>query len=353
MSLAQNEHRRSAERAGLSFTRRDGRQRQRHSAQDATLLPTKQYARLADIDAGRYTGVEIEALAMAPSHADAAGAAGAAGALKVFASADEGPIAMYSVFLRSGAGASERIGDFATCVEALDYAESIMTFQRDRGIHWTRGGKIFDLYCVSSHADELRFLARASKSGALEWTADPAEAMVFNRSAGHGQRPDAFLPESRFRKHPWLAAQAQYAQRRNLGATPTASAMAVLVKTMPTHPLGASFAELQVDEAFTLRLLRLQRLCISKRLGEVRVDAAPKRWGPGEVRAELGLSGDQLIVTQATFQFVAQAMGTCVSAETCPQNIVGFLRTVRAHPPDRGTLVMEEDDCGDLAKGTD
>ncbi|MDQ0586630.1 hypothetical protein [Variovorax paradoxus] len=298
---------------------------------------------VADIDASQYVGIEIEALVVVPSRV------GVGEALKVFTSADEDPVATYSVFLRSGPDASKRIGDFATCLEAVEYAESAMAYQMAQGVHWTRGGKIFDLYCVSGHPDDLRFLGRESKNDSLQWVSDPAEAMVFNRCAGHGKCPETFLPDDGFRKHPWLAAQVRFARHRKMEET---SATAVFIKTMPTHRFGASFAEVQVDQGFTLRLLRLQRLCISKRLSEVRVDAAPRRWGPGDVRADLALSHDQLIVTQATFRFAARSAGACASVETCPQNIVAFLRTVRAHRPESGTLVVEEDDCGGLAKGT-
>ena len=120
-----------------------------------------------------------------------------------------------------------------------------------------------------------------------------------------------------------------------------ASTKTVFLRTSKNR-FGPLFAEVEVDGDFTLRLVRLQRLCIGKRLSEVRVDTAPVKWGPRDVSADLNLFGDQLVVTQTSFRLTAHSKALRAGTQTRPQNIIVFLRAVRAHRASEGVLMPDE-----------
>lgn len=301
-------------------------------------LPAQRFARLADIDASQYIGIEIEAIPVASSTSS---------------DADDGELleapdpaaarcaAMYSVFLRSKFGIVDRIADFATCIEAVDYAETIVAFQQNRGFHWTRAGGIFDLYCVTKQLDDSLFLGKESMPGEPQWVEDPADAMQFGCSIKEEKMPKSFLPDDQIHKRSWIASQVLFARTRK---AEVASSTMVIIKTEPKHRFAPSFVQIRVDEELCRKMIRLQRLCIGWKLGEVRQDSTPLVWGPGDARTDLALFHDQLIVTPTSFQFAVHSSALCDDIKTCERNVVGFLRAVHTHRREQGVLLLEEED---------
>ncbi|MGJ7538177.1 MULTISPECIES: hypothetical protein [unclassified Variovorax] len=292
----------------------------------------------ADIDAAQYIGIEIEAF---PLTSFASSGADNGEWLEIPNSAGVRTVPMYLVLLRNRSGVAERIADFATCVEAVDYAESIIALQLNRGFHWTRSGRIFDIYCVTGRLGDSLFLGKESMPGMPRWVRNPADAMQFNCGIEEEKMPKSFLPDGQFDKRSWLAAKVLFERARK---AEVASSTTVIIKTEPKHRFAPSFAQVQVDEELCVEIMRLQRLCIDRELGEVRLDIAPLRWGPDDARTDLALFRDQLIVTQTAFQFAVQSGALCGRVKTCAQNIVAFIRSVDTHRPEQGVLLMEEED---------
>ncbi|QNK67187.1 hypothetical protein [Variovorax sp. PAMC26660] len=166
--------------------------------------PVKRYTSVADLDVDRYIGVAVEALVKTSSDSNDGWP------LRVLTEDQGTPTTMYSVFLHQASGLMERIADFSLCRQAVEYAETIMAFQLERGQRWARSGRIFDLYCLTNRIRNPLFLGRYSQPGALRWEEDPANAMVFNGVAGRGETPFVVWGNQRLYKQSWLSAQVLY-----------------------------------------------------------------------------------------------------------------------------------------------
>lgn len=117
---------------------------------------------------------------------------------------------------------------------------------------------------------------------------------------------------------------------------------------------GPRFATVEVDDVFLSRLLTLRVLCGQHKLTEVRVEAGPDRWGPGDDVADLRLESDELVVSQNSFWFVAQPKHSQYHVETRMQDIAAFYDAVRAGQTRFAEWEDEDwDDLLDVEEGAD
>lgn len=285
--------------------------------------------------------IEVEALTPAASCASVAGA----WPMKVLKSHRDGPAAMYSVFLRLISGAAERVADFATCLEAVDYASAIMGMQWNLGRCLPRCGELFGLQCAVRTAGVHLYLGRNSTVDAPEWIEDPASALVFGRDEANASSlvTQALRGEEAVRKCSWLAAQVLHARAAQARAPEICAVpeMDVWIGMATVLDLVPSFATLHVSPDFASTLLRLQRLCQHASLKEIRAETTAVYWGSPEVFGARHHQRGEMIVTPALVRFASLPSARGCRMETVALDVVEFMQAVQSYRWDEGTLVVD------------
>ena len=100
------------------------------------------------------------------------------------------------------------------------------------------------------------------------------------------------------------------------------------VVTSNDHMPAPRYAMVEVDPAFCKKLADLLELTEFHGLTQCRIARAPDQWGPGDIGADLGLYGGELVVADGEFYFVAQPKGGDHCVETRMLSVEKFLTAV-------------------------